>query len=231
VPVLAAALGACGDDDDATDDATASPEACDAYATVSGKLLVGMVDPAEAPAVLETFTTTAPDAIADDAATVAEGIAAMFAETGDPFADEAFTTALARTGQHFYDACAVAEQLDVEGVDYAFTELPDEIDAGRVALRVTNESERGEPHEIVLLRRPDGDETPVAEVAMLPMEELMGSYQMAGVAFADATGASFVTFLDLEPGSYVAICNLPTDGDETDPHAHHGMVQAVEVVA
>ena len=35
VPVLGVALAACGDDDDAP---AASSEACDAYATVSGKL-------------------------------------------------------------------------------------------------------------------------------------------------------------------------------------------------
>ena len=228
VPVLAVALVACGDDDDSAD---ASAEACDAYATVSGRLMIGMVDPAEAPAILETFTTTAPEAVADDVATVAAGITSMFAEEGDPFSDEAFVTALSTTGEHYYDACDAAAKLDVEGVDYAFGDLPDEVDAGRVALRFTNRSEGGEPHEIVLLRRPDGDTTPVGDIAMMSMEELMGGYQMAGVAFADATGSSFVTMLDLEPGSYVAMCNLPTEGDETDPHAHYGMVQALEVVA
>jgi hypothetical protein len=224
---LAMTLVACGDDDASE----ASAEACDAYATVSGRLLIGMVDPAEAPVVLETFTTTAPDAIAADATVVADGIRAMFAEEGDPFADTDFTSALSEVGEHYFDACEVGTKVDAEGVDYAFEGVPAEVDAGRVAIRFTNETEQGEPHEIVLLRRPDGDTTPVAEIAAMPMEELMGSYQMAGVAFADSAGSSFVTFLDLEEGSYVAICNLPTAGDESDPHAAHGMVQDVEVVA
>jgi hypothetical protein len=170
--------------------------------------------------------------VAADAATVSKGITAMFSEQGgDPFADAAFATALSNVGQHYYDACDAAEKLDVDGVDYAYEELPAELDAGRVALRFTNETESGDPHELVLIKRPDGDTRSVADVARLSMDELMGEYQMAGVAFADAKGSSFVTFLDLEPGRYIAMCNIPTGGDESDPHAHHGMVQAVEVVA
>jgi hypothetical protein len=241
---------ACGDDDGDADEApattagpavTAAPstpaqpagsaEGCDAYAVVTGQLMAGQVDPAEAPTVIETFRTAAPDEIADPAATVADGLTQMFAEEGDPFADPAFAEALSAVGEHYFDTCEADAKLDVTGQDYSFSGVPESIPAGRVALRFLNESTAGEPHELVLLRRPDGDTTPVGELATMPPDELMGSYQFAGVAFSDAPGVANVSFLELEPGSYVAICNLPTEGDETDPHAAHGMIQAIEVTA
>ncbi len=257
---VAMALGitACGDDDSSspatTSPATTAPAAedptttpaptdapadpasgssggCDEYAVVTGQLMVGMADPAEAPAILEGFVEAAPDSIATEAATMAEGITAMFSEEGDPFADPAFGAALATVGEHFFENCEASAKVDVSGVDYAFANLPAEIPAGRLALRFTNDSELEEPHEIVLLRRPEGDTTPVVQLATMNPDEFMADYGFTGVAFADVPGTSSVTFLDLEPGSYVAICFLPTEGDETDAHAAHGMVADLEVTA
>ena len=81
------------------------------------------------------------------------------------------------------------------------------------------------------MRRADGVDEPVEELLALPEEEAMAKLQMAGVAFADEAGGSNVTFLDLEPGEYVAICMLPVGGgEEGEPHAFHGMTAELTVV-
>ena len=108
--------------------------------------------------------------------------------------------------------------------------LPEDVPAGRVALRFLNDSEHSEAHELILLRRPDGDTTPVADLAMKAPDELMGTYSMAGVVFADQAGMSNTVLLDLEPGSYVAICTIPV-GQTTTTHAMSGMVADLEVTA
>lgn len=255
---MALGLMACGEDDSsspatpspattapASEDPTTTPAptdpssppgsgsngGCDEYAVVTGQLMIGMVDPAEAPSILDAFVAAAPDAISTEASTLAAGITAMFAEEGDPFADPAFGAALAAVGDHFYEHCEASAKVDVSGVDYAFANLPAEIPAGRLALRFTNDSALDEPHEIALLRRPEGDTTPASELATMNPDEFMEDYEFIGVAFADVPGTSSVTLLDLEPGSYLAMCFLPTQGDESDPHAAHGMVADLEVTA
>ena len=49
------------------------------------------------------------------------------------------------------------------------------------------------------------------------------------VAFADEDGGESDSLVDLEPGSYVAICMIPTGGDGP-PHAMNGMIADLEVV-
>jgi hypothetical protein len=79
------------------------------------------------------------------------------------------------------------------------------------------------------MRRPEGDTRTVDEIAQLDQATVFGEYQPVGVAFANAPDSSMSVLLNLEAGEYVAICNLPTAGDEADPHARHGMVAELSV--
>src|SRR3546814_7465974 len=92
-------------------------------------------------------------------------------------------------------------------------------------IRFTNDTEHDEPHEMVLFRRNDGVDDPIEDLLALPEDEVMSKVSMAGVVFADAPGSEAAAMLDLEPGSYVAICFIPTGGAEDGPpHIVGGMV-------
>ncbi|MFN8022588.1 MAG: hypothetical protein U0Q03_13765 [Acidimicrobiales bacterium] len=243
--LLAAVATACGDDDETSDDAPVTTTdttgtaavadgleaACDDYATITGGFLAGQADPAEAPAVLDRFVANVPDEIADDAATLRDGLTQLFGGDDTVFGDPAFTAALSNTGDHLFGACESAASAEVSASDYRFDGLPAQVPAGRFALRFVDASAAGEPHELILLRRPDGDTTPVDELVHQPMDQLMGTYQMAGVVFADQPGTANTAFFELEPGQYVAICTIPTMADEATTHAMAGMTAELEVTA
>ncbi len=119
----------------------------------------------------------------------------------------------------------------MSATDYRFDGMPAQVPAGRFAVRFIDASAAGEAHELILLRRPDGDTTPVDELVHQPMDALMGTYQMAGVVFADQPGTANTAFFELEPGQYVAICTIPTMADEATSHAMAGMTAEFEVTA
>jgi hypothetical protein len=232
---VALTAAACGDDDgdDAASetrdsvlasDAGLPAEACDAYAAFSAAM-VG--DPAAMADAGSQLTAALPDTLADQGAAIEQALA-----TGDEAAlgSPEVTGALAEVGDAVYDGCEADAQLDVTGIDYGFEDLPEQVDAGRVAIRFTNGSEAGEPHEMVLMRRNEGVTESVEELMALPEDQVMQKLTMAGVVFADAPGTSSVLLTDLEPGNYVAICMIPVGGGEQGPpHAAHGMVTELEV--
>jgi len=223
---------ACGDDDDdtTTADTTAaavSTDACDAYVGLGGAFAG---DPSQAGSLIEAFEATAPESLVDEAGIVAATFTEM-AEGGDPSAlgEPEYTEAAAAVADAYVEGCETSEVLEVDGVDYGFEGLPAEIDAGRVAIRFTNATEHDEAHELVLFRKADGVTESVDELLALPEEEAMAKMQMAGVVFADAPGAEATTMVDLEPGSYVALCFIPMGGgDDGAPHFTGGMVAELE---
>jgi hypothetical protein len=200
--------------------------ACQGYVEV-GQAMAGLVDgdPVE---VLTDFAETAPLDVRAYAMVVAQGFAAA---EDDPsaMAGEDFRTSLAQVGNFFFDHCELSEQIQVSAVDFAFTGLPSQVEAGVVGIELANVTASGEPHELVLLRRPDGDARSATELAHAPMEELMADHELVAVAWAETADDTMAVLVDLEPGSYLAICTIPTAGDPADPHAHRGMVATLEV--
>jgi hypothetical protein len=220
-----AGLAGCGDDAD-----TMSAAACDAYTDFQAAMLG---DPAAVAPAVTALVDAVPSSLDDAAATLAP-------IGDDPAAieDPAVTDALNAIGEEAYDSCDVAEQLDVSGIDYAFVDLPSEIDAGRVAIRFTNDSTSDEPHELVLAAPADGQSA--AELAAMPIEELFAAARPMAVAFTDTPDQEATTMVDLEPGEYLVICTLPVggfpasggpaeDGPPLDPHSAHGMVTTLTV--
>lgn len=239
---LALTLGAaaCGDDDSddtggeppagesaagddlSAQDAALPAAACEAYAGFSAGL-VG--DPSAIGATLADLEAALPETLAADGTAVA---AAFDSQGPDALSSPDFNEPMSAIGSAVYDGCEADTQLDVTGVDYAFEDLPEQVDGGRVALRFTNGSE-AEPHELVLMRRNDGVTASVDELMALPQDQVMAQLTMAGVVFADP-GVSQVLLMDLEPGSYIAVCMIPTGGDEqAEPHLAHGMAAELEV--
>ncbi len=222
---LAALVGACGSDD--SNDSTALPAAaCDAYSTI-GAAMFG--DPSGVPDAAVTLAAEAPEELRDAAATYGNTFAAAF--DGDEAAMESpeFAAAAEQLGAAAYETCDSVEQLDVSGIDYGFEGLPAEVDAGRVAIRFTNDTAADEQHELVLMKKADGVTETAVELLELPEDELMTKVVPAAVVFADEQGGQSASLVDLEPGSYVAICMIPTGGDGP-PHAMNGMIADLEVV-
>jgi hypothetical protein len=220
------ALAACEGDDDSMSEA-----ACDAYADFQASFFS---DPAAMSSAAEAFAAEAPEASSDDATTIVTAVGAMADDPGALDTPEA-TAALRAVGDQVYDECAADEKLDVEGVDYAFESLPDEIDAGRVAIRFANDSESGEPHELVLATGANGESA--ADLAALPIDQLFQAARPLAVAFTDVPDTHATTLVDLEPGEYLVICTLPVggfvegeEGPPSDPHSAHGMVKTLTVV-
>ncbi len=217
-------LAACKSDDDI------SATACDAYADFQASFFG---DPAAMATAAQAFADAAPEESADEASTVAT---AVKASADDPAAMEtpAVAAALETIGSQVFDGCDADEQIEVAGVDYAFEDLPTEIDAGRLALQFTNESESDEPHELVIVTGADGQSA--GELAGLPMEQLFEQARPIAVAFTNGPDETATTLVDLEPGEYLVICTLPVggftddqDGPPADPHSAHGMVATLTV--
>lgn len=228
------ATAACSDDDgsqaaEAAPDTAVTPEACDAYAGLGS---AQMGDPAEVAGIVEEFESTAPSGLADDAATVGESFTTV-ADGGDPatFDEPDHQEAAAAIADAYFAGCDTVAELDVKGVDYGFEGLPEELEAGRVAIRFTNATEHDEPHELLLFRIDDGVTEPVEELLELPEEEAFEKITPVGGVFVDAPGNEAAALLDLEPGRYGAVCFIPIGGGEDGPpHFTGGMVAELEVV-
>jgi hypothetical protein len=170
---------------------------------------------AEIEPVLAQVEETAPEEIAEDAATAA-GLAREAAGSGDQsvLESEEFLSADAAIDEYMLAECGY-EQLEATGVDYEYEGIPDTVTSGTVAVTFHNEGE--ELHEIGLVRINDGVDLSIEELLALPEEEAMSQVTFTGVAFA-GPGESSTTFLSMEPGRYAAVCFVP----EGTTHEHEG---------
>lgn len=228
VLALAAGATACGDDDGGA--AAALPaKVCDAGVELGGVFAMAPEDPSEfadfasttVQPLLAALQEGATGHYADHAAELSE-VWTTIAETGDPSAIEtpAYTEAANAIGEMVHTKCG-AHTVGISGVDYAFEGAPDELDAGLVSIRFTNDG--NEEHELVLMRRADGVDESLEELLALPQEEAMSKLEMKAVTFAPPGGESY-TAAELDPGTYFLICFIPVGGGpEGEPHFAHGM--------
>jgi hypothetical protein len=242
--VLSLALTACGSDDSG-DDAAATPTtvattdapkaACDAAVDISTRFNQAPQDPEAIQGYAEDTLVPAAralvDALPDDLTDAGEAIEATFAaiaESGDPSGIDSpeYAEANEATGQMVHERCGLAA-LDVVAADYAFQDLPEEVEAGRTSIALDNQG--SEQHELVLFKKADGETRGWDELSQLPEEEQGAALQFSGVAFG-APGTTAYTTVDLEPGTYIAVCTMPVGGHEDgEPHFMKGMVQELTV--
>lgn len=108
--------------------------------------------------------------------------------------------------------------------DFGF-DMPDVLAAGTATYKVTNAGPQ--PHELNVLKLAPG-KTAQDVLAWenapsgLPPFEAVG-----GINGLSPNAAGYMT-LDLQPGSYVAICHIPDPASRL-PHAHLGMIKAFTV--
>ena len=240
VALTALLAGACSDDDTASSSTTTTeapaqaeligeavdPAACEGFAALSAAMTG---DPSAAGEAIEQFEGSVPDELAEQGEIVASAFRGAMDGDDAAMASEEFGAAHSAVGTAMFEGCPASARVDVTGVDYGFEGVPEQVAAGNVAVRFTNQTSNEEPHELILLSRPEGDDTPLDELAAMAPDELMSSMPMAGVVFADRQGSESTAFMELEPGRYVAICTIPVGGGESgDPHATHGMIAELE---
>lgn len=223
---------ACGSDE-AKGPSTAS---CDAAVSYASSFATAPQDPAEfGPFIqdqllplVETMTSGFSGDAATAAATLRDTLHQV-AEAGDPSALESPSAVEARTTvfQTVHEDCDV-ERVDVQAVDWAFANVPDEIHSGRVSFAVDYAG--ADEHEMVVFRRNDGVTESLDELMELPGDEMMGKVTMTGVTWGSPGSHSYLP-ADLEPGTYFLLCFLPQHGDEDGmPHFMVGMRHTLEVV-
>lgn len=150
-------------------------------------------------------------------------------ESGDPtplFEDADVLAAQEAIGEATHHRCDL-ETIDVLAADYSFGGIPEKVESGRVSIAFTNDGK--EEHELVLLRRPDDSTTTLDEYLAGDPAALFEQAEFYGVLFAPP-GATMYTAADLDPGTYFAICMIPTGGDpDAEPHSAHGMTATLVV--
>jgi len=108
--------------------------------------------------------------------------------------------------------------------DFTF-DMPDTLPPGPVTYKVVNNGPQ--PHEFNLLKVvPDATVSDV--LAWQPDQGTPPPFEAVGGMNGLSQGESDYVTVDLEPGQYVAICNIP-DPASGIPHAHLGMVHPFTV--
>lgn len=224
------ALAGCGDDDGASDE---YEEFCTNNLAVEEALASEDMEAAEA--AMTTLVDSAPDDEAREKTQAA--IDAFAALEGPP--DAAFNETYGEMIAVIKDNCGFNE-VDIEATEYSFSGVDDELDAGPTVITFANTGQ--EFHEVLLMRRLDGDETPITDLLAMDEEDALGLVEPVGGAFAGPGDTSY-TVVDLAAGDYVIVCFLPQGATqaafdemmaggpepEGDPHAMHGMTDEFEV--
>jgi hypothetical protein len=221
--LIVAALAGCGSDDDASE--SLSPAACDAFTAITAAMFG---DPAGVESAAEALVDGTSADLQDAARVYADATVAALSGDATALEGDDVAEATEDVGAAASETCESVNRVDVTGVDFAFEGVPETLDAGRTAFDFTNGTDSGEAHEMVILRRVDGADDTVTELLELPEDELFSKVIPTAVVFADDAGATSHALVDLEPGSYIAVCMIPTAGDGP-PHVVNGMVDEFAV--
>ena len=118
-----------------------------------------------------------------------------------------------------------AADLTVRLKDYTF-DLPESLATGPMTIKVVNDGP--EPHEFNLLRLADGM-TLVDVVQFLTAPSGPPPFTPVGGMNGLGVGISGYVEFDFQPGTYVAICNIPSPKAEGHPHFTLGMIKQFTV--
>jgi hypothetical protein len=111
--------------------------------------------------------------------------------------------------------------LSVQLKDFMF-DLPDSLPAGKMVIKVTNEGP--EPHEFNIMRLEDG-KTKEDVLQFLGGAGSPPPFAPIGGMNGLDVGLSGYAELELAPGNYVAICNIPSPKGNGAPHFMLGMIK------
>jgi len=206
------AVAACGGDDGGEGAA-----ACDAFIAIDQAFTLD--EDLEAGTVaLEDFVAAAPDNVASE---VEPLIPFLKDDVEAALESDELAAAEAAGDAYALDNCGDT-RVDVEGFNFAFPGMPSELEAGRVAFNLTNQTQTDEAHEALLLRKNDGvTETPHdilssalgASISVDATLEALEQFTLVAVGFVEPEGGDTqdVFVADLEPGEYIVACLLPVN--------------------
>jgi hypothetical protein len=117
--------------------------------------------------------------------------------------------------------------LTVHLMDYTF-DLPEALPAGQTTIKVVNDGP--EPHEFNLLRLADGKTLEDVIQFMTASDGPPPFTPIGGMNGLDV-GLSGYAEIYLQPGTYAAICNIPSPKAEGHPHSMLGMIKQFTVGA
>ncbi|MFO7661009.1 MAG: hypothetical protein R6X18_00305 [Chloroflexota bacterium] len=115
--------------------------------------------------------------------------------------------------------------LTIEMADFTF-DMPDTLDTGEAVIRIVNDGP--EPHEWNVLRLVDGATMDDVTNFMHAPDGPPPFVPVGGLNGLDAGRAGYVE-IDFEPGTYIAICHIPSPAAEGAPHSELGMVHVFTV--
>jgi hypothetical protein len=186
---------------------------------------------------LDAIRTSAPPAIQERAASLAE----LFERRGPAAFETKQGARAADAVDRFVVASCGFPVSDVSAIDYEFQDVPETLVAGPQVIEFTNDAPE-EQHELVLLRvNPDVDLSP-RKLLALPEKKLAKRAEVVSAAFA-SPGDDDTLIASLEPGRYVYACFIDVGttaeggdehgGDEhggaAKPHWKRGMFGELEV--
>lgn len=108
---------------------------------------------------------------------------------------------------------AGGEQVNVVLSEWVVEPEPASVDAGEITFVADNQG--GEPHELVVVEADSADDLPVADDESFD-EEAFGKDEVLGEVEDVASGDTKELTLDLEPGSYVVLCNIVEEEGEME---------------
>ena len=194
----------------------------------------------EDPAAIEPAVGAALEAAPEELAGTVQAMIESAPQDGPPTPE--FIAAYNEVAGWVRDNCGFGD-VQVLAQDYSFGGLPEQIAGGPTVIELVNEGT--ELHEIVLIRRAEGFDAPLADVLAMLAEEGEGEgppdgaegtgppiegeraeppISFAGAAFAYPGESGFGVF-DLAPGNYVAVCFIPVG---TTPEAFEEMMASME---
>jgi hypothetical protein len=227
-------LVACGGDDDGDTAAAADSDGayCDDLVAFNAAVMETDLMPESSPEEIEetaavvgprwdALRASAPSTVSDEVDSLDGSIEALREGDGEPFnSEETFVAYTVLVGKSI-ELCEF-ETASVDAGDYWFKGLPDELTAGTIAVQLTNASDK-EPHEFVVFKKNDPAQSAedILEMDEAAMEEAI---TFAGATFAPP-GETGAGLLELESGSYFAVCFIPIGGvDDAAPHFTAGQI-------
>lgn len=114
------------------------------------------------------------------------------------------------------DPADADESVDVTLTEWSVEPEPTEVSAGGIAFEATNEGSTA--HELVVVRADSAEDLPTDEDGALD-EEALDEGQLIGEIPKFPAGEDCTGVFDLEPATYVLLCNV-SDGT---PHLEQGM--------
>lgn len=115
--------------------------------------------------------------------------------------------------------------LEVTLRDFMFV-MPESLPAGPITIKVTNDGP--EPHEFNILRLADGKTAEDVTAFLAAPDGPPPFVPVGGMNGLDVGATGYIEF-DFAPGTYIAICNIPSPKAQGHPHFTLGMLQPFTV--